>query len=64
MSRDSRTGVRRLLFTVVAWCLVALTSIVTVAGIEKRRALDFWGKRVDQIVSGKRGNVLAFVARA
>lgn len=32
--------------------------------LEKRAALDFWGKRVDQIVSGKRtGRVLAFAAR-
>jgi integrase len=31
--------------------------------LEKRAALDFWGKRVDQIVSGKRSKVLAFVAR-
>jgi hypothetical protein len=30
----------------------------------KRAALDFWGKRLDQIVSGKRSKVLAFVARA
>jgi integrase len=31
---------------------------------EKRAALDFWGKRVDQIVSGRRkGRVLAFGAR-
>jgi hypothetical protein len=26
--------------------------------------MDFWGKRLDQIVSGKRSKVLAFVARA
>jgi integrase len=32
--------------------------------LEKRAALDFWGKRLDQIVSGKRSRVLAFVARA
>jgi integrase len=32
--------------------------------LEKRAALDFWGKRLDQIVSGKRSKVLAFVARA
>jgi hypothetical protein len=31
---------------------------------EKRAALDFWGQRLDQIVSGTRGQVLAFVARA
>jgi len=31
--------------------------------LEKRAALDFWGKRLDQIVSGKRSKVLAFVAR-
>ena len=32
---------------------------------EKRAALDFWGKRLEQIVSGKRGaKVLAFAARA
>ena len=31
--------------------------------LEKRAALDFWGKRVEQIVSGKRRKVLAFVAR-
>lgn len=31
--------------------------------LEKRAALDFWGKRVDQIVSGKRSRVLLFVAR-
>ena len=32
---------------------------------EKRAALDFWGKRLDQIVSGRRGGkVLAFAARA
>lgn len=30
---------------------------------EKRAALDFWGKRVDQIISGKRSRVLLFVAR-
>lgn len=30
---------------------------------EKRAAVDFWGKRLDQIVSGKRSKVLAFVAR-
>ena len=32
--------------------------------LEKRAALDFWGKRIDQIVSGKRSKVLAFTARA
>ncbi len=32
--------------------------------LEKRAALDFWGKRLDQIISGKRSKVLAFVARA
>jgi integrase len=32
--------------------------------LEKRAALDFWGKRLDQIVGGKRGKVLAFVGRA
>jgi hypothetical protein len=32
--------------------------------LEKRAAIDFWGKRLDQIVSGKRSKVLAFVARA
>jgi hypothetical protein len=26
--------------------------------LEKRAALDFWGKRLDQIVSGKRSKVL------
>lgn len=31
--------------------------------LEKRAALDFWGKRLDQIVSGRRSRVLAFVAR-
>ncbi len=32
--------------------------------LEKRAALDFWGKRLEQIVSGKRtGSVLAFAAR-
>jgi hypothetical protein len=31
--------------------------------LEKRDALDLWGKRLDQIVSGKRSKVLAFVAR-
>ena len=32
---------------------------------EKRAALDFWGKRLEQIVTGKRGaKVLAFAARA
>ena len=31
--------------------------------LEKRAALDFWGKRVEQIVSGKRRKVLAFLAR-
>jgi integrase len=31
--------------------------------LEKRAALDLWGKRLDQIVSGKRSKVLAFVAR-
>jgi hypothetical protein len=31
--------------------------------LEKRAALDFWGKRLDQIVSGKRSKVLAFVVR-
>lgn len=32
---------------------------------EKRAALDFWGKRLEQIVGGKRGaKVLAFAARA
>ena len=31
--------------------------------LEKRAALDFWGKRVDQIISGKRNRVLAFVPR-
>ena len=32
---------------------------------EKRAALDFWGKRLEQIVSGRRGGkVLAFAARA
>jgi integrase len=32
---------------------------------EKRAALDFWGKRLEQIVSGRRGGkVLAFTARA
>lgn len=31
--------------------------------LEKRAALDFWGKRLEQIVSGKRSKVLAFVAR-
>lgn len=31
--------------------------------LEKRAALDSWGKRVDQIVSGKQSKVLAFVAR-
>jgi hypothetical protein len=31
---------------------------------EKRAALDFWGKRVDQIVSGRRkGRVFTFGAR-
>jgi hypothetical protein len=31
---------------------------------EKRAALDFWGKRLEQIVTGKRGGrVLAFAAR-
>ena len=31
---------------------------------EKRAALDFWGKRLEQIVTGKRGaRVLAFAAR-
>lgn len=32
--------------------------------LEKRAALDFWGKRLDQIISGKRSKVLAFVVRA
>jgi hypothetical protein len=32
--------------------------------LEKRAALDFWGKPLDQIVSGKGSKVLAFVARA
>ena len=32
---------------------------------EKRAALDFWGKRLEQIVTGKRGGkVLAFAAHA
>jgi integrase len=31
--------------------------------LEKRAALDFWGKRLEQIVSGRRSRVLAFVAR-
>ena len=32
--------------------------------LEKRAALDFWGKRLEQIASGKRsGSVLAFAAR-
>ncbi len=32
--------------------------------LEKRAALYFWGKRLEQIVSGKRtGSVLAFAAR-
>jgi integrase len=32
---------------------------------EKRAALDFWGKRLEQIISGRRGGkVLAFAARA
>jgi hypothetical protein len=31
--------------------------------LEKRAALDFWGKRLDQIISGKRSRVLAFVPR-
>ena len=31
--------------------------------LEKRAALDFWGRRLDQIVSGRRTKVLAFVAR-
>ena len=31
--------------------------------LEKRAALDVWGQRLDQIVSGKRSKVLAFVAR-
>jgi integrase len=30
---------------------------------EKRAALDFWGKRLDAIVSGKRSTVLLFAAR-
>jgi len=31
--------------------------------LEKRAALDFWGKRLDQIISGRRSRVLAFVPR-
>ena len=32
-------------------------------GLTASYALDFWGKRVDQIISGKRSRVLAFVPR-
>ncbi|MBA3641582.1 MAG: tyrosine-type recombinase/integrase [Acidobacteria bacterium] len=32
--------------------------------LEKRAFLDFWGKRLNQIVSGKRSRVLASAARA
>jgi hypothetical protein len=31
--------------------------------LEKRAALDFWGKRLEQMVTGRRSKVLPFAAR-
>ncbi len=39
---------------------LTISDFATRYDLEKRAALDFWGKRLDQIVSGKRSKVLAF----
>jgi hypothetical protein len=55
----------RLLLVILNHVETGVTAVYDRHGydLEKRAALDFWGKRLDQIVSGKRSKVLAFVAR-
>lgn len=65
MSRSASAASEALTFLILNRVETGVTSVYDRHSyeLEKRAALDFWGKRLEQIVSGKRSKVLAFAAR-